>query len=168
MRACTASPFWCSVVTHTLINPWSRWSSGSAIRLQHEAVTGLACCESGEGLVDMAHREVLGLRRDLVPCSKVEHRRDRHRRANRRTRDAALLHDERECRDRDRFQHGTHDMQPAVRRERADQRVLIERHVDGADQEVEAATELPDRRRVVARDRSCAANFTVTYGFLRG
>jgi hypothetical protein len=59
-------------------------------------------------------------------------------------------------------------MQPAVRRERADQRVLIERHVDGADQEVEAATELPDRRRVVARDRSCAANCTVTSGFLRG
>src|SRR5262249_4267022 len=27
-----------------------------------------------------------------------------------------------------------------------------ERHVDGADQEVEAATELPDRRRVFARD----------------
>src|SRR2546425_12073720 len=51
MRARPASPFGFSVVTHTLINPWSRWSSGSAIRLQHEAVTGLACCESGEGLV---------------------------------------------------------------------------------------------------------------------
>src|SRR5712691_11679866 len=36
-----------------------RWSSGSAIRVQHDAVPGLACCESGEGLVDMAHREVL-------------------------------------------------------------------------------------------------------------
>jgi len=168
MRACTASPFWFSVVTRTLINPWSRWSSGSAIRVQHDTVTGLASFKLGKGLVDIAHREVLGLRRDMVPCSKVEHRLDRHRRASRRTRDAPLLQDERECCDRDRFQHGTDDMQPAVRRERADQRVLIERHVDGADQEVEAATELPDRRRVVARDRSCAANFTVTSGFLRG
>jgi hypothetical protein len=32
-----------------------------------------------------------------------------------RTRDATLLRDERECRDRDRFQHDINDMQPAVR-----------------------------------------------------
>ena len=31
-------------------------------------------------------------------------------------------------------------------------RVPIELHVDGADQEVEAGTELPDHRRVFARD----------------
>src|SRR5262245_1931318 len=43
-------------------------------------------------------------------------------------------------------------MQPAVRRERTDQRVPIELYVDGADQEVEAAAEPPDRRRVFARE----------------
>ena len=43
-------------------------------------------------------------------------------------------------------------MQPAVRRERADDRVPIELHVDRADQEVEAATEFFDRCRVFGRD----------------
>jgi len=42
-------------------------STGSEIRVQHDAVTGLAQIESGEGLVDRTHREVLGLRRDIVP-----------------------------------------------------------------------------------------------------
>ena len=42
-------------------------STGSEIRVQHYAVTGLARIESGEGLVDRTHREVLGLRRDIVP-----------------------------------------------------------------------------------------------------
>src|SRR5688500_13715640 len=39
----------------------------SKIRVQHDAVTGLARFESGEGLVDIAHREMLGLRRYVVP-----------------------------------------------------------------------------------------------------
>jgi hypothetical protein len=43
-----------------------RWSIGSEIRIQHDAVTGLACFKSGEGLVDIAHREGLG----LAPASK--------------------------------------------------------------------------------------------------
>jgi hypothetical protein len=43
-----------------------RWSSGSEIRIQHDAVTGLACFKSGEGFVDPAHRKVLG----LAPASK--------------------------------------------------------------------------------------------------
>jgi hypothetical protein len=41
-------------------------SCGSEIRIQHDAVTGLACFKSGEGLVDLAHWEVLG----LAPASK--------------------------------------------------------------------------------------------------
>src|SRR5262252_72479 len=43
-------------------------------------------------------------------------------------------------------------MQPTVRHKHADHRVPIELHVDGADEEVEASTELRDRRRVFARD----------------
>src|SRR5262249_25906966 len=129
-----------------------RRSGGSEVRVQHDAVTGLAGLQAGESFVDLTHREGLGLRRHVVPRREVEHRLDRHRRARRRTRDATLLEDERECRDRDGLQHGTDDMQPAVRRERADQRVPIELHVDGADQEVEAAAEPPDRRGVLARD----------------
>ncbi len=39
----------------------------SEIRVQHDAVAGLARFKAGEGLVDTAHREVLGLRRDIVP-----------------------------------------------------------------------------------------------------
>src|SRR5258707_613387 len=35
--------------------------SGSEIRVQHDAVTGLARFKPGEDLVDLAHREVLGL-----------------------------------------------------------------------------------------------------------
>jgi len=41
--------------------------SGSEIRIQHNTVAGLACFKSGEGLVDLAHWEVLGLRDDIVP-----------------------------------------------------------------------------------------------------
>src|SRR5258706_10930954 len=43
------------------------WSSRSEIRVKHDTVTRLACFKSGKGLVDIAHREVLGLRRDIVP-----------------------------------------------------------------------------------------------------
>ena len=39
----------------------------SEVHIQHDTVAGLAGFKSGEGLVDLAHREVLGLRRDLVP-----------------------------------------------------------------------------------------------------
>ena len=81
-----------------------RRSSGSEIRIQHDAVAGLARFKPGEGLVDIAHREVLVLRRDVVPRSEVEHRRDRRRRAARRARDAPLLQDERERRDRNGFE----------------------------------------------------------------
>src|SRR5712672_1715710 len=42
------------------------WSSGSEIRIQHDPVTRLPGFEAGESLVDPAHREVLGLRRDIV------------------------------------------------------------------------------------------------------
>ena len=52
---------------------------------------------------------------------------------------------EQECRYQDRFQHGTDDPQPTVRRERADYCVPIELHVDGADQKIKAAAELLDR-----------------------
>ena len=52
---------------HILSLETIRWSSGSEIRIQHDAVPGLACFKSGEGLVDMAHREVLGLWHDMVP-----------------------------------------------------------------------------------------------------
>src|SRR5205085_7833119 len=36
------------------------WLSGSEIRIQHDAIAGLACLKSSEGLVDLAHWEVLG------------------------------------------------------------------------------------------------------------
>ena len=39
----------------------------SEIRIQHDTVAGLACFKSGEGFVDLAHWEVLGLRHDIVP-----------------------------------------------------------------------------------------------------
>src|SRR5271169_1860046 len=53
--------------------------SGSEIRVQHDAVTGLARFKPGEGLVDLAHREVFGLRQDIVARSKIEHSLNRHR-----------------------------------------------------------------------------------------
>src|SRR5262249_30031636 len=127
-------------------------SNGSEIRVQHDAVTGLARFKSGEGIVDLAHRIVLRLRRDLVPGSEIEHRLDHHRRARRRPRDTSLLQDERECRYRYGLQRDTDDMQPAVRGERADQGVPIELHVDGADQEIEVAAEPLYRCRVLGRD----------------
>src|SRR5258706_13036340 len=43
-----------------------RWSRGSEIRVQHYAVTGLPGFKPGECLVDIAHGEVFGLRRDVV------------------------------------------------------------------------------------------------------
>ena len=42
-------------------------------------------------------------------------------------------------------------MQPAVWRKCADHRIPIKRHVDGADQKVEAASEFVDRLRIPAR-----------------
>jgi hypothetical protein len=78
------------------------------------AVTGLASFKAGERLVDLTHLAVLGLRRDSVLRSKLEHRRDRDGRA----RDAPLLQNPREGRDRDRFQRATDEMQPTVRRQR--------------------------------------------------
>ena len=45
----------------------SESSTGSEIGVQHDAVAGLARVKSGEGLVDRAHREVLGLRPNIVP-----------------------------------------------------------------------------------------------------
>lgn len=39
----------------------------SEIRIQHDPVPGFTCVKSGKGLVDLAHREMLGLRCDLVP-----------------------------------------------------------------------------------------------------
>src|SRR6266446_6131784 len=40
-----------------------RWPSRSEIRVQHDAVMCFPGLESGERLVDLAHREMLGLRR---------------------------------------------------------------------------------------------------------
>jgi hypothetical protein len=34
---------------------WNVLSNGSEIRVRHDAVTGLAGCKSGEGLVELAH-----------------------------------------------------------------------------------------------------------------
>jgi len=44
------------------------------------------------------------------------------------------------------------DVQPTIRRERADQRVPFKWHVDSADEEVEAAGELLDRDGISRRD----------------
>src|SRR4029077_2814179 len=52
---------------HVLSRETIRWSSGSEIRVQHDAVTGLTGFKPGEGLIDTAHRKVLGLRHDIVP-----------------------------------------------------------------------------------------------------
>src|SRR5262249_45532507 len=41
-------------------------SNGSEIRVQHDTVAGLTRLKPGESRFDLAHREVLGLRRDLV------------------------------------------------------------------------------------------------------
>ena len=98
-----------------------------------------------------AHREVLSLRHDIMPRRKVEHRVDSHRRADRRTRDAALLQDQRKRRDRYRFRHDADNVQPAIRRGMqmiAPQSsfavtVLIRRS--------KLPVELPDSRRVFAR-----------------
>src|SRR6516162_7396812 len=43
-----------------------RRSGGSEVRVQHDAVADLAGFQAGKGLVDLAHRDVLGLRRDVV------------------------------------------------------------------------------------------------------
>ena len=75
----------------------------SEVSIQHDAVTGLAGFQPSEGFVDFAHREMLGLRRDVVARGKVEHRLDCRRRTGWRTRDAALARDEREGRDWNRF-----------------------------------------------------------------
>ena len=42
-------------------------SNGLKIRVQYDTVMGLSGCKSSEGFVDLAHRKVLGLWRDIVP-----------------------------------------------------------------------------------------------------
>jgi hypothetical protein len=64
------------------------------VRVQNDPVMRLARFQTCEGFVDLAHGEMLGYGRDLVPRSKVEHGLDGHGRAGRRTRYATLLHHE--------------------------------------------------------------------------
>ena len=46
----------------------------SKIRVEHDAISRLAGLEALERFVDSAHRKMFGLRRDIVPRGKIEHR----------------------------------------------------------------------------------------------
>ena len=50
----------------SLLRKISAQRSGSEIRVQYDAVAGLPGFKPGEGFVDSAHREVLGLRHNVV------------------------------------------------------------------------------------------------------
>lgn len=51
--------------------------------VEHHAVTRLAAAQVGDGVVDLAHREVLDLRQDLMARAELEHGRHRARRTDR-------------------------------------------------------------------------------------
>src|SRR3954449_10250819 len=76
---------------------------GSIIRIEHDAVSGLARFQPLERFVDAAHRKVFRLRGDLVPRGEFEHRPDAHGRTGRRAGEAPLPRDERDRRERDRL-----------------------------------------------------------------
>jgi hypothetical protein len=64
-----------------------------------------------------------------------------------------------------RLQYGSDDVEAAIWRERADDRVPVELHVDRADQQVDAAGQLLDRRRVVGRNHVVAPNLLASSAF---
>src|SRR5205807_651959 len=120
------------------------WSTSLEIRVQDDAIAGFAGFESGEGLVDLAHGEVLGLRGDVVAGGEVEHGGDGDRGAGGGAGDGALLFEQGEGGDGDGFEDCADDVEAAVGGQGVDHGVPVERDVDGADQEVEAAGELLD------------------------
>src|SRR6059058_1900588 len=65
-----------------------------------------------------------------------------------------LPRDERDHRERDRFKHEADDVQPAVGSQRGDERVPIERDIDGDEQQVEYPRQFLDRVRIAARHDS--------------
>src|SRR3954449_11685406 len=127
---------------------------GSKIRIEHDAVSSLACFQPLERFVDAAHRKVFRLRCDVVPRGEFEHRSDAHRRTDRRAGKAPLPHDERDHRERNRFKHEADDVQPAVGSQRGDERIPIERDIDGDEQQVESPRQFLDRVRIAARHDS--------------
>src|SRR4051795_4937115 len=127
---------------------------GSIIRIEHDAVSGLARFQPLERFVDAAHRKVFRLRCDVVPRGEFEHRPDAHRRTDRRAGEAPLPHDERDHRERDRFKHEADDVQPAVGSQRGDERVPIERDIDGDQQQIEYPRQFLERVRIAARHDS--------------
>src|SRR3954467_15062699 len=87
---------------------------GSKIRIEHDAVSGLARFQPLERFVDAAHRKVFRLRCDVMPRGEFEHAPDADRRPGRGAGEAPLPRDERDHRERDRFKHEADDVQPAV------------------------------------------------------
>jgi hypothetical protein len=65
-----------TILTHSSATQWNICSVGIEIRVEHDAVSGLTRLESGDGVVDTAHRKVFGLRRDTLSRRKPEHRLD--------------------------------------------------------------------------------------------
>src|SRR5205814_2677311 len=105
-----------------------------------------------EGFANPAHREMLGLRGDVVERGKVKHGLDRYRRAGGGGGDAALLQEQREDGDGNWLGDGADEVQSAVGGEGVDHRVPVELHVDGADEEIEGAGEFFERGGVSAGD----------------
>src|SRR3954453_23872165 len=128
--------------------------NGSKIHIEHDAVSSLARFQPLERFVDAAHRKVFRLRCDVVPRGEFEHRSDAHRRTDRRAGEAPLPHDERDHRERDRFRHEADDVQPAVGSQRGDERVPIERDIDGDEHQVEYPRQFLERVRIAARHDS--------------
>lgn len=71
------------------------------IVFQHDSVTRFARHQVLEGVVALAHREVLGDRFDPVASAELQHRARRCRRTERRPRDTLLAADHRKRRRRD-------------------------------------------------------------------
>src|SRR5262249_36945235 len=110
--------------------------SPSKVGVEDDPIPRLAGFESLERFVDAAHREMFGLRRNVVPRGKFEHHFHGYRRTDRRARNAPLSHDERDSTDRNRLGYEADEVQSAVGSKRGDERVPVERSIRRDHQQV--------------------------------
>ena len=106
--------------------------------LEDDAVSWAAVFEAVDGGVDIRECEFLNEWGDLMAGTEFEHADDGGRAAERRTRERALPHDEREGCQRNRLGNGADCVQTAFGSERGDVAHPIERDGDCADDEIEA------------------------------
>lgn len=133
--------------------------------IQNDAMACLARAEVIERGINVGHGEGLSDWLDLVAGTEIQHRRHRGRGSERRAGDRFPAADERKRGHRHGFEHGTDEVQPAIRRECRDEKIPIERNVGGDEDEIKAALQFAERRLIAGADDVVSTEFFRLTGF---